>query len=195
MDTITNIISSIDEVLKNRGATYSSSIDLAHGIFLLGTIMSSKPKNILELGIGPGFASEILCAGVKYNQVGNLTCVDNFYDLGGNLPQEKIDYLIKNGVNVVGPVNEKDFVEQSPKEQYDFLVSDADHHNSHLWAEKVFDIMAPNSFMFFHDVYEFRNLLRYKEIADQRGYYNHTFSLSSRQDENCHRGWQFIIKK
>ena len=49
--------------------------------------------------------------------------------------------------------------------------------------------------MFFHDVGDYKNLLRYKEIADERGYYNHTFTDSSRSDENCHRGWQFIIKR
>lgn len=39
------------------------------------------------------------------------------------------------------------------------------------------------------------DVLKSRGLADERGYYNHTFSLSSRPDENCHRGWQFIIKK
>lgn len=195
MNNIDSILTSIDSVLKNRGHIYTASIDLCHGLFLLGAITSAKPKNLLELGIGPAFASEILCAGIKYNGVGKLTCVDNLADLNGNLPSEKIDYLKNNGVKIIAPIDEKDFVENSNLEEYDFLVSDADHGRAHLWAERVFDIMKPNSFMFFHDVGEFKNLLKYKEIADERGYYNHTFTTSSREDERCHRGWQFIIKK
>jgi predicted O-methyltransferase YrrM len=195
MNNINNILTSIEGVLKSRGHIYTASVDLCHGIFLLGAITSIKPKNVLELGIGPAFASEILCAGIKYNGVGQLTCIDNLHDLGGNLPKEKLEYLESNGANIIAPIDEKDFVMNCQNETYDFLVSDADHGRAHLWAEKVFDIMKPNSFMFFHDVCEFKNLLRYKEIADERGYYNHTFSSSSRPDENCHRGWQFIIKK
>jgi len=195
MNNINNILSSIDSVLKSRGHIYTASIDLCHGMFLLGTLISAKPSNVLELGIGPAFASEILCAGIKYNGIGKLTCVDNLADLNGNLPSEKIEYLKENNVKIVAPIDEKDFVEQSDLEEYDFLVSDADHGRAHLWAERVFDIMKSNSFMFFHDIGEFKNLLRYKEIADERGYYNHTFTTSSRSDERCHRGWQFIIKK
>ena len=195
MNPVNNLLASLEEILKSRGHIYTASVDLCHGLFLLGALTSAKPQNVLELGIGPAFASEILCAGVKYNGMGQLTCVDNLADLGGNLPQSKLDYLKDNGVKVVAPIDEKDFVEQASVEEYDFLVSDADHGSAHLWAERVFDIMKPNSFMFFHDVGEHSNLLRYKQIADERGYYNHTFSGSSRSDENCHRGWQFIIKK
>lgn len=193
-NNIENVIQVLDSVLKSRGHIYTASIDLSHGIFLLGTIMSAKPHNVLELGIGPGFASEILCAGIKYNNIGRLTCVDNLADLNGNLPQDKLNYLKDNNVNIVAPIDEKEFVENSKYEEYDFLVSDADHGRSHLWAEKVFDIMKPGSFMFFHDVGDYPNLLKYKQIADDRGYYNHTFTTSSRSDERCHRGWQFIIK-
>lgn len=195
MNTINSMIQSLESVLKSRGHIYTASVDLCHGIFLLGALTSAKPKNILELGIGPAFASEILCAGIKYNGYGNLTCVDNLHDLGGNLPHQKLHYLRENGVNIVAPIDEKDFVFQAKEEEYDFLVSDADHARAHQWAERVFDIMKPNSFMFFHDICENKNLLRYKEIADEKGYYNHIFNLSSRSDENCHRGWLFIIKK
>jgi predicted O-methyltransferase YrrM len=195
MDNIQQLLNSLEQVLKSRGHIYTASVDLCHGLFLLGSLTSAKPQNVLELGIGPAFASEILCAGIKYNGIGKLTCVDNLADLGGNLPQAKLDFLKQSGVNVVAPIDEKDFVEAAGLEEYDFLVSDADHGRAHLWAARVFDIMKPNSFMFFHDVGEFKNLLKYKEMADDRGYYNHTFTTSSRGDENCHRGWQFIIKK
>jgi len=195
MNNINQILISLEDVLKNRGNRYTASVDLCHGLFLLGALTSAKPKNILELGIGPAFASEILCAGIKYNGIGKLTCIDNLADLGGNLPNEKLIFLRENGVNIIAPIDEKDFVEQSKNEEFDFLVSDADHGRAHLWAEKVFDIMKPNSFMFFHDILDNKNLLRYKEIADERGYHNHIFGDSSRSDENCHRGWLFIIKK
>ena len=195
MNPVNNLLSSLEEILKSRGHIYTASVDLCHGLLLLGALTSAKPNNVLELGIGPAFASEILCAGIKYNNKGRLTCVDNLADLGGNLPQAKLDYLKENGVNIVAPIDEKDFVEQSELEGYDFLVSDAYHGRAHLWAERVFDIMKPNSFMFFHDVLDNKNLLRYKEIADEREYHNHIFSDSSRSDENCHRGWLFIIKK
>jgi len=112
MNNINQILISLEDVLKNRGNRYTASVDLCHGLFLLGALTSAKPKNILELGIGPAFASEILCAGIKYNGIGKLTCIDNLADLGGNLPNEKLIFLRENGVNIIAPIDEKDFVEQ-----------------------------------------------------------------------------------
>jgi predicted O-methyltransferase YrrM len=194
INKLSESIQGIESVLKNRGGIHTASVDLCHGMFMLGTLMSAKPENVLELGIGPGFASEVLVAGIRYNGTGQLTCVDNLTEVGGNTPTHTVAYLESNGVNVVAPVDEFDFVMKAEDEEYDFLVSDADHARAHLWAEKVFDMMKPKSFMFFHDIVECPNLLRYKEIADERGYYNHIFSESSRNDERCHRGWLFIIK-
>lgn len=194
MHNINSIITELEEVLKSRGDRSGASVDLCHGVFLLGAILSAKPQNVLELGIGPAFASEILCAGIKYNGTGQLTCVDNFLDLGGNLPKEKVDYLQSNGVKIVAPVDEKDFIISCKDDTYDFLVSDADHCGQHDWAQKVFDIMKDGSIMFFHDVNDFPALRVYERLAQQHGYFIHTFDKSSRSDERCHRGWQMIIK-
>ena len=50
-----------------------AAIDSAHGMLILGCLMSSKSKNILEIGIGTGFITNMLLNAIEYNQIGHLT--------------------------------------------------------------------------------------------------------------------------
>jgi len=72
-----------------------AAIDVPHGMLILGALISSKPKNILEIGIGTGFITNLLLDGISYNEIGDLTSVDNFHDLGGNLPNIVFENLKK----------------------------------------------------------------------------------------------------
>ena len=144
-----------------------AAIDLNHIILILGTLLSAKPENILELGIGTGKVSEILIQGIKYNKKGYLTCVDNLWDLGGNLSNEIFESLKKRNISIIKS-DEKDFVYRTGDNSYQFLVSDADHKNSGNWCHEIFRIMSPNSFLFFHDINnEYVNSLNYIKIAKE----------------------------
>ena len=173
------------------------SIDLAHGMSIFGSLLSAKPQHILELGIGTGFITSLLLQGIEYNTVGDLTCVDNFHDLGGNLPEETLKRIAQSGVKVIAPKGEREFILETLDNSYDFLVSDADHNHSGEWAEETFRIIKPDSFMFFHDVNNegYPNLRNYQTLAEKLGKPYFLFKDSSRSDEECGRGLLMVVNK
>jgi len=181
-------------LIKPNGA----AVDVAHGMLIFGSMLSAKPNNILEIGIGTGFITNLLLDGVAYNQSGHLTSVDNFYDLGGNLPNQVLDKLKqRNSLSIIAPIEEKDFILSCKDNQYDFLVSDGDHVHAGEWVDEIFRIMKPNSFMFFHDINNtgFPGLYNYKTLSDKYNKPNYLFTKSSRDDEECHRGLLMVINK
>src|SRR5437868_6044024 len=98
------------------------AVDHAHNLFLMGALLSRKPQQVLELGIGTGFVSWTLLRGLQFNGTGHLTCVDNFIDWDGQLPAG-LDQLVAAGVKVVGPIDEGDFLRSCPSDAYDFVIS------------------------------------------------------------------------
>jgi len=174
---------------------HGAAIDFAHAVIILGSLVSSKPENVLEIGIGTGSITNILLNGIDYNQIGKLTCIDNFHDLGGNLPKSTLENLKTKNINIIAPIEEKDFVFSQQENTYDFLVSDGDHLHSGEWVDQMFSIIKPNSFMFFHDVNnpDYINLMNYKLRADELNKPNYLFTKSSRPDENCSRGLLMVI--
>src|SRR5262245_1770788 len=63
------------------------AIDRAHNIFVIGAVLSKKPRNVLELGIGTGYLTMSLVHALRYNQMGQLTSVDNWFDTHGLEPK------------------------------------------------------------------------------------------------------------
>lgn len=171
------------------------SVDLCHGLTVFGVGVSAKPKNILELGIGTGFITSILLRVIQYNQIGELTCVDNFHDLGGNLPQTTLDQLKQTQAKIFAPIEEKEFVHSVNENTYDFLVSDADHNHAGEWAEQIFKIMKPNSFMFFHDINGYENLKNYLYLSEKYNKPHFLFQENSTNYEECNRGWLMVVNK
>lgn len=174
----------------------NAAIDIPHGMLILGALLSAKPKNILEIGIGTGFITNLLLDGIEYNQIGTLTSIDNYHDLGGNLPNRVLDALkLRSNINIIAPIEERDFVNQCSINHFDFLVSDGDHNNADQWVDRIFDIMKPNSFMFFHDVNNsgYPNLKKYQTRAIELNKPNYLFNYSSRNDEECERGILMVI--
>ncbi len=185
----------LSELVKEYYDIPGGGIDGAHGALLLGALLSTKPTNCLEFGIGPGRSTRTLLAGIGFNQKGSLTCVDNMHDYGGNLSVEFYDELQRNPkVNIVIS-NEGDFVAAAESNSYDFLMSDGDHGQNGSLVDKVFDMMKPDSFMFFHDVCDYPGLMRYKTRADELGKPNYLFSQSSRPNEKTERGFLMVINK
>lgn len=175
----------------------NASVDLCHGMLILSNVLSSKPEKILEIGIGPGFCSEILLSAIEYNQKGKLTCVDNFVDYGGNTPPSLVEKLKNNNIELIAPIEEKDFVYSAKDDSYDFLVSDGDHHKAGLWTDQIFRIMKPYSIMFFHDASNegFPTIKNYQTEAERLNKPYYLFNKSSRKDEQCHFGLLMVINK
>ena len=173
------------------------AIDRAHAVFLMGAVLARKPRTILELGIGSGFVTRTLVHAVRFNGVGSITAVDNWLDWRGDEPPI-IAELRAEGVDVVAPREERDFVHAAPTDAYDLMVSDADHRRSGTWIDEHLRIVRHDGFMFFHDTNHaarFTSLgLVEKRLRELCLPYYH-FTESTRADERCDRGWLFAINK
>ena len=172
------------------------ALDRAHNLFLVGAVLSKKPNDVLELGIGTGYVTASLIHALSYNRKGRLTSVDNWFDWGGKEPPG-VDNLRKAGVNVVS-MGEGEFVRQAPTDGWDFMVSDADHHRSQEWIDEHLRIVRDGGFMFFHDTNQpgvFPGLATIEGKLKERGIFTLHFKENSRQDEHCNRGWLFAVNK
>ena len=161
-------------------------VDRAHAVLLYGTILSSKPKTILELGIGTGLLTITIAFGIRYNEVGTQDAVDNFVDWEGERPSH-ITQLEELGVNVITQ-GEKEFVEDCTK-TYDMIVVDGDHAEGQDWAEKIFNMVNPGGVLFSHDVRLFPKLCAYMDLAELKGWGYRVFDENTLREERCERGW------
>jgi predicted O-methyltransferase YrrM len=170
------------------------AIDRAHNLFLIGAVLSKKPRRVLELGIGTGYLTMSLVHALKYNKIGQLTSVDNWFDTHGAEPKLGAD-LRATGVNVIC-AGEKEFVHHAPSNSFDFLISDADHQNSANWFDHHIRIVERDGLMFFHDTNlpeMFPGLATLEARVKELGFPFYHFKQSSRCDENCGRGMLFVI--
>jgi predicted O-methyltransferase YrrM len=173
------------------------AIDVAHNLLLVGALVARKPDRVLELGIGSAYVTRSLLAGLRYNQRGNLTAVDNFLDWKGVEPPYVAE-LRASGVNVIAPMEEKDFVFGAPSDTYDFMVSDADHSRSGTWIDEHLRIVRDDGFMFFHDTNhptKYKSLKLIEKRIKELGLPYYHFTENSRADERCDRGWLFAINR
>lgn len=173
------------------------AIDRAHAVLLMGMVLSRKPRDILELGVGSGFVTKTLLQGVRFNGVGTITAVDNWLDWSGEEPP-LIAELRAQGVNVVAPMEEETFVHTAADDAYDLMVSDADHRRSGTWIDEHLRIVRHDGFMFFHDTNHldrFKTLGLVEKRLRELGLPFYHFTESSRPDERCDRGWLFAINK
>lgn len=180
---------------KSFGENEIVKIDDAHCYLIYGLILSHKPSNILELGIGSGKTTDLIINAVNYNQnKANITVVDNWYDFNFIEPPEA---RVKYGslVNLINS-SEKDYVFNC-KEKYDFILSDADHFNTEKWFEHVYsNLLVQDGILIYHDVTNasFPNLksILDKCILNKLNY--QLFNQNTLVNERCDRGL-LIIKK
>ena len=174
--------------------TRSWSIDKAHVIYIAGAVLSKKPKNILEIGIGSGYVTTNLFYSLKYNNLGTLTCVDNWHDWHGKEPKH-IKFMEKSEIKIINK-SEKEFVKNCDDNMFDFLVSDGDHNNSGTWINEYLRIIQNNGFMFFHDTNledDYPNLQLIGKRIFELNLPHYHFKISTRNDEECENGILFVI--
>lgn len=178
------------------GQDETVKIDQAHADLLYGLVVASKPTSILELGIGGGQATDAMLKGVDYNQ---LTCqytlVDNWMDFNYTIPAEVAEKY-SDRVQIITS-NEKDFV-FSCTEQFDLIMSDADHHQADQWFEYVVDtLLKDNGILCYHDVTlvdQFPNLQNILHRCQELNLRYKLFNKDSLPTEMCYRGFLVIFK-
>lgn len=172
-------------------------MDTCHYLQILGSLVSKKPDKVLEVGIGTAFLTVGLMMGLRYNQSGTLTCIDNWSDWGGIEPAEIAD-LRGAGVEVVAPISEKEFLSTCPANEFDFVVADGDHKNCGTWVDEYFRITKPDGFIYFHDTNNterFPTLKLVEQRVKELGLPHYHFTRNSRADERCDRGLLLVINR
>ena len=169
------------------------AIDVAHNLLLIGAVLSKKPERILELGIGTGIVTRSLLAAVRFNGKGHITSVDNWFDWHGKEPSW-VNQLREQGVTVRVD-SEETFLRKCPADEYDLLISDADHVNSGRWLAEHLRVTRNDGFLFFHDTKSanWPTLFTIQQRISHLPHYH--FTEESRPDERCSRGWLFVINK
>jgi hypothetical protein len=171
------------------------AMDQCHADLIYGAAVAFKPSRILELGVGTGLITKRLLEAIQFNEVGRLTCVDNWLDTNGK-PPDFFDAL-PEPFNTQSPrfrlCDERSFCFGCKSNVYDFLVSDADHSGD--WPQEHFRICTPGALMFFHDTNtpEYAGLYRLESIVKELGWPCIHFKKSSRPDERCERGLLMVV--
>jgi predicted O-methyltransferase YrrM len=174
-----------------------AKIDHAHADLLRSLIVAHKPRTILELGLGGGKSADAILNGLEYNQQPyTYTLVDNWQDRGGVIPEVVIERYAHR-LNMVTS-GEQEFV-FACQEQYEFIMSDADHFRADQWFEYVYNnLVADGGILIYHDVnlieHDFDNL---RNIYYKCKEYNLRYVLFNRNSlpaERCHRGLLVIFK-
>lgn len=170
------------------------AIDKNHLKLIQGLLVASKPKRILELGVGTGNVSQVCLDAIGYNKQGHLLCVDNWQDWKGKTPKIAVE-LVKLGAEVITQ-GEGDFVAENLDDRFDFIISDGAHGASHKWCDKLYDMLNRGGVLVAHDVTNphFKNLMEYRTEARRRRYDTMLFSESTRDDERCERGLLVVYK-
>jgi hypothetical protein len=172
-------------------------IDTAHAELIRGLVMASKPRVLLELGVGGGKSLDATLSALAFNQQPyDYTLVDNWYDFGGSIPPEVTErYLDK--INVVTS-SERDYVFSCNK-TFDFIMSDADHQQTHMWFDHVYDnLLNPGGILIYHDInivepaYTHLREIYAKCMDTKKSHY--LFNKNSLPDERCQRGLLVIFK-
>jgi predicted O-methyltransferase YrrM len=172
-------------------------IDVAHAELITGLVLSSKPVEILELGLGGGRSVDAVLKGLQYNQLPyNYTLVDNWSDWGYRMPEGVSEKY--NGLIEIITSDEKAFVFSCNK-KYDFIISDADHGHTEQWFEYVYDnLLDTNGILIYHDVNlfdnDYPNLRQIYYTSKNKGYSYKLFNKNSLPGERCQRGLMVIFK-
>jgi predicted O-methyltransferase YrrM len=180
---------------KSFGENEVVKIDVAHGLYVLGLVTASKPKTILELGIGSGYTTDLIIKAASINQNNpKIDVVDNWSDFNFQAPIDAIQKYSKL-VNLIN-MSELEYV-FSTENRYDFIFSDADHNNTDKWFSYVFqNLLNPGGYLMYHDVTNasFPNLKNILALCHMSKLNYRLFYKNSNNSERCDRGLLCIHK-
>ena len=171
------------------------AIDDCHAALIASLVACAKPQRVLELGFGPGQSCRAILKALQYNGSSfEYDLVDNWIDFGGALP----DVTKSDEFKVIRFISstEREFV-YGCLDKYDFIFSDADHHNTQCWFQRVYEEMLnPGGILLYHDVTtaDFPNLYELVQDCRDLGLSYRVFNKNSREGERCDRGLLAIFK-
>lgn len=172
-------------------------IDTAHANLLFGLVCAHKPARVLEFGFGGGRSAQAILDALEAN--GNdaqYLLVDNWADWCGVMPVEAFRFVTQHhrqGFQIMD-IDEWTFVAQCD-EQFDFIMSDADHFNTHRWFEDVYDrLLAPGGILVYHDCRNFPGIASITLACERERLRHVVFDKSSKSGEACERGLLVIFK-
>lgn len=170
-------------------------IDKAHRDLIYGLIVASKPKSILELGFGTGRTSNTIIEAINFNEIPvRYDIVDNWHDWGGVKPEVVDQGWYKDYATFVTSTEEDFVMANYDKFKYDFIVSDADHANTHKWFWHIYSMVRGLGILVAHDVGgEYPGLHLITDMFGLGDKYV-IFNQNSRGDEKCDRGLLVIFK-
>lgn len=166
------------------------SIDEAHAALVYGLVRAHKPRRILEFGFGGGASANAIMAACRANEIDACyTLVDNWIDWGGVRPAN----TNRDGIEFVC-ADEWTFVKNCD-DQFDFIMSDADHIHTHRWFEDVYDaLLAPGGVLIYHDCCNFPGIAEIVTACERERLRHVVFDKCSVDGEACQRGILVIFK-
>ena len=183
------------ETVINRGALEPPKIrefavDDAHTALLFGLLVSAKPLDIFEMGVGTGHTSNVILDAIAYNGRGKLTCVDNWFDWWHSNPGQEppVAQKIRDRGATIVVQTEEEWTRSAPTDSADFILSDCDHVGAHKYLDETMRVLRPGGLILFHDICNvtYPGLCEFpKRLAHLNPI---VFSTSTRADESCYRG-------
>jgi predicted O-methyltransferase YrrM len=172
------------------------AVDACHAALIQALVLSQKPQDLLEIGIGSGASTDAILAALAANGAHrSYTVVDNWLDFGGVLP-ESVRAKYAQRLRLV-TADERDFV-GACQERFDFIFSDGDHLHAHEWFERVYnDLLRDGGILIYHDVTNvamFPNLLGIYHACIEQRIAHYLFNRNSLATERCDRGLLVIFK-
>ena len=134
--------------------------------------------------------------------VGELTIVENWYDWGG-IRQENIFNDLTEKVTDLKITfleqAERVFLDECKSDQYDFILTDADHKNGGYLIDEYLRIAKEDAFIFMHDTnyhHTGQKCMKYlEERLIELKLPHFMFTESTRPNERCEEGFTFIINR
>src|SRR5512143_3623676 len=109
----------------NPAIDHAVAVDHCHAALLFALVLSQKPQDLLEIGIGSGKSADAILEALEFNgRHRSYTLVDNWFDFSGQMPtavREKYQGRI-----ALITADEGNFV-ATCRDRYDFIFSDGDH--------------------------------------------------------------------
>jgi predicted O-methyltransferase YrrM len=168
------------------------AIDQAHCDLIYGLIVSLKPRDVLEFGLGSGASATAIAKGLLFNDLKcSYTIVDNWHDWKGVEPGFHLEAL-EFPLPIIVNQDETEFCNTLEKDSYDFILSDADHANAEKNAGKLYYALRSPGIMIFHDVCN----PGWPNLRVLKGSYANSvlFNKNSRDGEECDRGLLVVFR-